>query len=98
RLPEKMIDVLKEIADRHQFGYQTLIKQWLDERIRHEAEAALTDGGDSRHPQLQSMTERVLGDALAGLEQKLSALDQRLASVEDLEAKILDRVGVKTGS
>jgi hypothetical protein len=36
RLPRQMIAILKESAKREGIGYQVLIKQWLDDRIRHE--------------------------------------------------------------
>src|SRR5260370_31310438 len=37
RLPRKMLAILKEFADRAGIGYQVLMKNWLDERIRKEA-------------------------------------------------------------
>ena len=36
RFPAPMLDVLKEFAHRAGVGYQSLIKQWLNERIREE--------------------------------------------------------------
>ena len=39
RLPALMIEVLKGFAEREGTGYQILIKRWLDERIRSEAES-----------------------------------------------------------
>jgi len=36
RLPCKMVDILKEFANREGIGYQALMKRWLDERIRQE--------------------------------------------------------------
>jgi hypothetical protein len=36
RLPGRMVAILKQFAQRAGIGYQVLIKQWLDERIRHE--------------------------------------------------------------
>ncbi len=38
RLPRKMLTILKEFADRAGIGYQVLMKMWLDERIREEAQ------------------------------------------------------------
>lgn len=37
RIPKKMLLILKEFARREGVGYQVLMKQWLDERIREEA-------------------------------------------------------------
>lgn len=39
RMPTKMLGVLRAFAQRRGIGYQVLIKQWLDDRIREEAEA-----------------------------------------------------------
>jgi len=36
RLPRQMIAILKEFARREGIGYQVLIKQWVDDRIRDE--------------------------------------------------------------
>src|SRR5437764_14781008 len=36
RLPVQMVAILKEFARRAGVGYQVLLKQWLDERIRQE--------------------------------------------------------------
>ena len=36
RLPKVMVAILKEFARRQDVGYQTLMKRWLDDRIRHE--------------------------------------------------------------
>jgi len=33
RLPKTMLAIIKEMARREGLGYQTLIKQWLDEKI-----------------------------------------------------------------
>lgn len=38
RLPRRMIEVLKEFAQRSGIGYQVLMKRWLDERIHQERE------------------------------------------------------------
>jgi len=37
RLPQKMIAVLEEFSRREGIGYQTLMKKWLDDRIRKES-------------------------------------------------------------
>ena len=37
RFPEQQLVVLREFARRQGIGYQTLIKRWLDDRIREEA-------------------------------------------------------------
>jgi hypothetical protein len=42
RLPCQMVTILKELAQRAGIGYQVLIKQWLDERIRHESQRRKT--------------------------------------------------------
>src|SRR5688572_7545392 len=39
RLPGRQLAILKEFAHRRGVGYQTLMKDWLDERIRAEHEA-----------------------------------------------------------
>ena len=36
RLPERQLGILKEFARREGTGYQTLMKRWLDDRIRDE--------------------------------------------------------------
>ena len=36
RLPTQMLRILKLFAEREGVGYQVLMKQWLDERIRKE--------------------------------------------------------------
>ena len=36
RLPERLIAILKELARREGIGYQTLMKRWLDDRVRDE--------------------------------------------------------------
>lgn len=95
RLPDRMIDILKTVASRRGLGYQTLMKQWLDERIREEA--AADDVDSSLEAQLKALTRLVVTGTVAGLEERLGDLDRRLASVEDLEARILDRVEGKTG-
>jgi hypothetical protein len=41
RLPKPMISILKGFANRQGIGYQVLMKRWLDERIRQEAESLL---------------------------------------------------------
>jgi len=38
-----MIAILKEFARRDGIGYQVLIKQWLDDRIRQESQRRKTD-------------------------------------------------------
>jgi len=38
RLPRQMVQILMEFAKRSGIGYEVLIKRWLDERIRHEAQ------------------------------------------------------------
>jgi predicted DNA binding CopG/RHH family protein len=38
RLPRQMVTILKEFASRAGTGYQVLMKKWLDERIRKEAQ------------------------------------------------------------
>jgi hypothetical protein len=39
RIPNKMLGILREFARRQGIGYQVLIKRWLDDRIRQEADA-----------------------------------------------------------
>ncbi|HJW75426.1 MAG TPA: hypothetical protein VJ787_07120 [Thermoleophilia bacterium] len=39
RLPGRQIQLLKEIARREGIGYQTLMKRWLDDRLRDELTA-----------------------------------------------------------
>ncbi len=36
RVPVRMLEILKGFASREGIGYQVLIKQWLDDRIRQE--------------------------------------------------------------
>lgn len=36
RLPTQMLEILKAFAEREGVGYQVLLKQWLDDRIRQE--------------------------------------------------------------
>jgi predicted DNA binding CopG/RHH family protein len=36
RLPGRQLQILKEVARRQGIGYQTLLKRWLDERLREE--------------------------------------------------------------
>ena len=36
RVPVQMLEILKGLASRKGIGYQVLIKQWLDDRIRQE--------------------------------------------------------------
>ena len=38
RVPTQMLRILKLFAERERVGYQVLMKQWLDERIREERE------------------------------------------------------------
>lgn len=38
RLPRRMVTILKAFARRSGFGYQVLMKRWLDDRIRLEHE------------------------------------------------------------
>ena len=38
RLPQPMVTILKEFARRAGIGYQVLMKQWLDDRIRQEGQ------------------------------------------------------------
>ena len=37
RFPNKMLRLVRLIADRREVGYQVLLKQWIDERLRAEA-------------------------------------------------------------
>ena len=96
RLPDRMIEILKTVASRRGLGYQALMKQWLDERIREEAASDEVDS--SLQTQLKALTRLVIAETVGGLEERLGDLDRRLASVEDLEARILDRVEAKTGA
>jgi hypothetical protein len=36
RMPSKMLEILREFAQRQGVGYQVLMKRWLDDRIRQE--------------------------------------------------------------
>ena len=46
RLPTQMLRILKLFAEREGVGYQVLMKQWLDERIREERDRlAARQGG-----------------------------------------------------
>ncbi len=38
RLPQPMVVILKEFAQQAGIGYQVLMKQWLDDRIRQEGQ------------------------------------------------------------
>ena len=38
RMPSPLLRVVKAFAKRQGVGYQVLIKQWLDDRVRHERE------------------------------------------------------------
>ena len=38
RMPGKLLAILKEFGHREGVGYQVLIKQWLDDRVRAEYE------------------------------------------------------------
>ena len=44
RLPTQMLRILKLFAERERVGYQVLMKQWLDERIREERDRLLSHG------------------------------------------------------
>lgn len=39
RLPGRQLQLLKELARREGIGYQTLMKRWLDDRLREELTA-----------------------------------------------------------
>lgn len=41
RVPSRMLEILKEFARREGIGYQVLMKQWLDDRIRSERDKLL---------------------------------------------------------
>jgi predicted DNA binding CopG/RHH family protein len=43
RLPERQLQILKEFARLDGVGYQTLMKRWLDDRIRDEHARMRTD-------------------------------------------------------
>ena len=96
RLPDRMLAILKEAASRRGMGYQTLLKQWLDERIRQEGYS----GAESDNPEahLQEIARTIVTDAVAELEQRLVDLGRRLAAVEKMESRILDQVGKRTGT
>ena len=51
RLPTQMLRILKLFAEREGVGYQVLMKQWLDERIREERDklAERVSSGDTVH-------------------------------------------------
>jgi hypothetical protein len=55
RIPQALLALLKQFAEREGIGYQVLIKRWLDDRLRVERErlrgASGTPGSRSRAPQ-----------------------------------------------
>lgn len=56
RLPKLMLDLLREFAQREGVGYQVLMKRWLDDRIRREAQAVRRVGAVVllQHPEIVS--------------------------------------------
>ena len=86
RLPEKMLVVLKALADKHGLGYQTLIKLWLDERIRTEAEST-GSGPPGKSPSLDTRFDEFATT--------LRKVQDRLATVESTERKVLQLVSNK---
>ncbi|MCI0821538.1 MAG: hypothetical protein J4N31_04290 [Chloroflexi bacterium] len=55
RLPTQMLRILKLFAEREGVGYQVLMKQWLDERIREERDklAERLSSGETVHEGLR---------------------------------------------
>lgn len=45
RVPTQMLQILKLFAEREGVGYQVLMKQWLDERIREERDRLVARQG-----------------------------------------------------
>ena len=41
RMPKDMLMIIKEFANRQGIGYQVLMKQWLDDRVKTEAKKFL---------------------------------------------------------
>lgn len=66
RFPTRMLDVLRAFAEREGIGYQVLIKRWLDDRIRAEAEALRTAAGPvrTRRPGHRRRRDRIGPDAV----------------------------------
>lgn len=64
RLPVKMLEILKLFAEKKGIGYQVLIKQWLDERIRQERDRMYGDikivqpAGPRYAPPVEGLTDR----------------------------------------
>ncbi len=69
RMPKKLLAILKEFARREGIGYQVLIKQWLDDRVRTEY------GKMKGEPEPQE-------DAIGQLQSQFQVLEGRLSEVE----------------
>ncbi len=95
RLPDRMLEILKEAASCRGIGYQTLLKQWLDDRIRQEVAGSRPN--QETEAQALDIARLIVAEAVAGLEERLGDFSQRLASVEGMEDRILDRVAKQTG-
>ena len=66
RFPTSMLSMLKAFARREGVGYQVLLKQWLDERIRQEAAAMRDERGPlrTRRPGHAAFRNRCPADAV----------------------------------
>jgi predicted DNA binding CopG/RHH family protein len=64
RLPASMLAALKRVAAAEGVGYQTLMKRWLRERLRHEAHPACQDLA-----QWVGKAQQAIADAGASLEE-----------------------------
>ncbi len=83
RLPDKMLAVLKACAERSGVGYQTLVKQWLHDRIQTEA-------GFTRRRPLPATSS--LDTKVEEVASRLRDVQNRLATVESNERKVLQLV------
>jgi hypothetical protein len=78
-----MLAVLKAFAERTGVGYQTLVKQWLHERIQAEA-------GSARQRPLAVASS--LDTKVEEVARRLCDVQNRLATVESNERKVLHLV------
>lgn len=67
RFPVEMLGVIKGFAVRQNIGYQVLIKQWLDDRIRRERDALRAapnpePAGHRHAPRVAGLMDQPAGD------------------------------------
>ena len=69
RMPKKLLAILREFARREGVGYQVLIKQWLDDRVRAEYEK-------------MKGRQEPREDAIGQLQREFRVLEGRLSEIE----------------